>query len=249
MSSTWLAALASVVLVSLISLIGIAAIAVQPQRLQRALFVLVSLAAGSMFGDVFIHLLPEAYAQSGVPVATALTVLAGIFAFFILEKLLRWRHEHVVDAHTHIQPIGYLNLVADGIHNFIDGMLIGAAYSASLAVGIATTTAVILHEIPQEIGDFGVLLQAGLSTPRALLFNLLSASLAIVGTLVSFLASANIASFTGVMLPLTAGSFIYMAGSDLLPELHKELTPAKSMVQLVAMGMGVCLMLLVAALG
>jgi zinc and cadmium transporter len=248
MPSTWLAAIASVVLVSLISLIGLAVIVVQPQRLQRALFVLVSLAAGSMFGDVFIHLLPEAYAQSGVPVATALTVLAGIFAFFILEKLLRWRHEHVIDAHMHIQPVGYLNLVADGIHNFIDGMLIGASYSASLPIGIATTTAVILHEIPQEIGDFGVLLQAGFSTPRALLFNLLSASLAIVGTLVIFLASANTASFAGVMLPLTAGSFIYMAGSDLLPELHKELTPAKSVIQLVAMGVGVCLMLLVATL-
>jgi zinc and cadmium transporter len=248
MPSTWLAALASVILVSAISLIGLATLAIQAQRLQRMLFVFVSLAAGSMFGDVFIHLLPEAYTQSSAASTTALTVIAGIFAFFMLEKLLRWRHEHVVNAHTPIQPAGYLNLVADGIHNCIDGMLIGASYSASLPLGIATTTAVILHEIPQEIGDFGVLLQAGFSAPRALLFNLFSASLAIVGMLAAALASANIASFTRVMLPLTAGSFIYMAGSDLLPELHKELTATKSLLQLVAMGLGVGLMLCVGLL-
>jgi len=179
-------------------------------------------------------------------VATALTVLAGIFGFFSLEKFLRWRHEHVLDDHVHIQPVGYLNLVADGVHNLIDGMLIGAAYVASVPVGIATTLAVILHEIPQEIGDFGVLLQAGLSPTKALVFNLLSAALAIVGALITLIASSTAAPFVAVLLPLTAGSFISMAGADLLPELHKELTPAKSLAQLIAMGMGVGLMLLIA---
>jgi len=246
MATTWFYALASVIVVSAIALIGLAVVAVRPQRLRRALFILVSLAAGSMFGDVFIHLLPAAYADSGATMMTALTVLAGIFGFFSLEKFLRWRHEHVLDDHMHIQPVGYLNLVADGVHNLIDGMLIGAAYVASVPVGIATTLAVILHEIPQEIGDFGVLLQAGLSPTKALVFNVLSASLAIVGALITLAASGTAAPFVAVLLPLTAGSFIYMAGSDLLPELHKELTPAKSLAQLIAMGMGVGLMLLIA---
>jgi len=248
MSTIWFYALASVIVVSAISLIGLAVVAIQPQRLRRALFALVSLAAGSMFGDVFIHLLPESYAQSEAHVATALTVLAGIFGFFSLEKFLRWRHEHLIDAHVHVQPVGYLNLVADGVHNLIDGMLIGAAYVASVPIGIATTLAVILHEIPQEIGDFGVLLQAGLSTRKALVFNVLSASLAIVGALITLVASSTTAQFVAVMLPLTAGSFIYMAGADLLPELHKELTPAKSIIQLIAMAIGTGVMLLIAAL-
>jgi zinc and cadmium transporter len=248
MPTIWFYALASVIAVSAIALIGLAVVAVQPQRLRRILFALISLAAGSMFGDVFIHLLPESYAQSEDHVTTALMVLAGIFGFFSLEKFLRWRHEHLVDAQVRIQPVGYLNLVADGVHNLIDGMLIGGAYLASVPIGFATTLAVILHEIPQEIGDFGVLLQAGLSTTKALAFNLLSAALAIVGALIILVASSSSAPLVGIMLPLTAGSFIYIAGADLLPELHKELTPAKSIVQLIAMLIGAGVMLLIATI-
>jgi zinc and cadmium transporter len=211
--------------------------------------VLVSLAVGALFGDAFIHLLPESFEKSGATIDISILVLAGIFAFFILEKFLRWRHEHTIGSSMSIHPVGYMNLFADGVHNLIDGMIIGAAYLVSFSVGIATTMAVILHEIPQEIGDFGVLLHAGFSKTKALFFNFLCASLAIVGVMVALLASANVENFSTLMLPLTAGGFIYIAGSDLLPELHKELKPSKSAIQFGAMITGVALMLVLVLLG
>jgi zinc and cadmium transporter len=169
--------------------------------------------------------------------------------FFALEKFLRWRHEHAVPSNGHIRPFGYLNLIADGLHNFIDGLLIGASYLAGLRVGLATTLAVILHEIPQEIGDFGVLVQAGFTRTKALLFNLLSASVAIAGTVVALLIGQRIERFTAVMLPLAAGGFVYIAGSDLLPELNKDIDPTRSTIQLASMISGAALMMLLAQTG
>jgi zinc and cadmium transporter len=247
-SVTWLYAIGSVILVSLVSLLGIIAIAIREQRLKRVIFVLVSLAVGGLFGDVFIHLLPEAFEKFGATLKTSLYVLAGIFTFFGLEKFLRWRHEYSVSSGDHIHPVGYLNLFADGLHNLIDGMLIGASYLMSLPVGAATTLAVILHEIPQEIGDFGILRQAGFSRARALFYNYLSALLARAGTVIALLVGDKVESFSAVMLPFTAGGFVYIAGSDLLPELNREIEPAKSAVQLIAMGAGVGLMPLLTAL-
>jgi zinc and cadmium transporter len=247
-SVTWLYAIGSVILVSFISLLGIIAIAISEQRLKRVIFVLVSVAVGGLFGDVFIHLLPEAFGKFGATTQTSLYVLAGIFTFFGLEKFLRWRHEHSLASGDHVHPVGYLNVFADGLHNLIDGMLIGASYLVSLPVGAATTLAVILHEIPQEIGDFGILRQAGFSRARALFYNYLSALLAIAGTVIALLVGDKIESFSAIMLPFTAGGFVYIAGSDLLPELNREIEPAKSAVQLIAMGAGVGLMLLLTAL-
>jgi zinc and cadmium transporter len=248
MSITWLFAITSVLLVSLLSLVGVVALSLSERRLHQAVFLLVSLAAGAMFGDAFIHLLPEAYVRSGGEGRTALSVLAGIFAFFVLEKFLRWRHEHPYRPDHAPQPLAYVNLVADGVHNLVDGMLIGASYLVSLPLGIATTAAVVLHEIPQEIGDFGVLLHAGFSRERALLLNSLSASLAIAGAILALVAGLALDGFSAFMLPFTAGSFIYVAGSDLLPELHKERQPLRSAAQLVAMATGVGLMLLLTRL-
>jgi zinc and cadmium transporter len=141
-----------------------------------------------------------------------------------------------------IEPVGYLNLSADATHNLIDGMLIGAAYTVNASVGLATTIAIILHEIPQELGDFGVLVHAGFSKGRALAFNFLSGLFAVVGAVVSVLASQYVLSFSRFMLPFTAGGFIYIAGSDLLPELQKERKPGKSGLQLIALVSGVGLM-------
>ncbi len=242
-------AVASVTLVSLVSLIGIVTISVSEERLRSALFVLVSLAAGAMFGDAFIHLLPESFQKSGETVMPSMSVLAGILGFFILEKFLLWRHQHTLASNHRIHPLGYLNLFADGVHNLIDGMIIGAAYLVSLPIGIATTLAVIFHEIPQEIGDFGILLHAGFTKRRALFFNFLSGTLAMLGTAVALFVGSSVESFSAVMLPFTAGGFIYIAGSDLLPELQKELAPTKSIVQLVALTMGIGLMFLLRALG
>ncbi len=243
MPMVWLYTLVSVVLVSLLSLIGVLFISLDDQRLRRLVFLLVSLAVGALFGDVFIHLLPETFA-SAKGMAPSLAVLGGIFLFFILEKFLHWRHQHLTDSGSSVRPLGYMNLVANGLHNLLDGLMIGAAYLVSLPVGLATSTAVVLHEIPHEIGDFGILIHAGFSRRRALLFNFLSACLAIVGALAALLIGGRMAEFSRLMIPLTAGGFIYIAGSDLLPELHEESKPSQSLAQLLAILCGVCLMML-----
>ncbi|HSB11165.1 MAG TPA: ZIP family metal transporter [Blastocatellia bacterium] len=248
-STRVLYAIASVTLVSLVSLIGVVTISVSEERLRSTLFVLVSLAAGAMFGDTFIHLLPESFQRPGETLLPSTSVLAGILAFFVLEKFLLWRHQHTLESNDQVRPLGYLNLIADGVHNLIDGMMIGASYLVSLPIGIATTLAVIFHEIPQEIGDFGILLHAGFTKRRALFFNFLSAALALLGTAVAMLLGSNWESFSAVMLPFTAGGFIYIAGSDLLPELQKELAPTKSIVQFGALAAGIGLMLLLRAVG
>ncbi len=248
MTDIWLYALASVILVSLLSVIGIVFISISEAKLKQIVFVLVSLAVGSLFGDVFIHLLPQAFDKSEERLEASLYLLAGIFIFFVLEKFIRWRHQHDLKSENAIHPVGYMNLLADGIHNFIDGMIIGAAYLTSLRVGIATTIAVAMHELPQEISDFGVLLHAGFSKKKALIFNFLSATLAILGTVLILLAGTTMHYFIASLLPLAAGGFVYIAGSDLVPELNKELEPSKSLVQLLAIAIGVGLMLLLTLL-
>jgi zinc and cadmium transporter len=237
-----------VTLVSLLSLLGIAFISVSEEKLKQSIFVMVSLAVGGLFGDAFIHLLPESFEKLGSKLEASLYVLAGIFAFFVLEKFLRWRHQHVLESDHSIHPVGYMNLLADGAHNFIDGAIIGASYEISLHVGIATTLAVIFHEIPHELGNFFVLLYAGFTKMKALFFNFLSALFAILGTVISLLVGSSVADFSTVMLPLAAGGFIYIAGSDLVPELNKESTLGKSLVQMIAIGMGVGLMLILGML-
>jgi zinc and cadmium transporter len=250
MGLTWTYTLLSVFAVSVVSLIGLATISASQRRVKQTIFISVSLAAGAMFGDAVIHILPETFAKADTALLPSTSVLAGILTFFILEKFLRWRHAHEFNLdQAGIHPVGYLNLFADATHNAIDGMLVGAAYSVSTSGGLATTLAIVLHEIPQELGDFGVLINAGFSRARALLFNLVSAFAAIAGAVVSLWASHSAVKFTEFMLPFTAGSFIYIAGCDLLPELHKEHRPSKSLVQLAAILAGIGLMYLLALIG
>ena len=233
---------------SLLSLIGLAFISVSEEKLKQIIFVMVSLAVGGLFGDAFIHLLPESFERIGSKLQASLFVLAGIFAFFVLEKFLLWRHQHVLESDHPIHPVGYMNLLADGAHNFIDGVIIGASYDVSLHVGIATTLAVIFHEIPHELGNFFVLLYAGFTKRKALFFNFVSALFAILGTFMSLLVGSRVAEFSSVMLPVAAGGFIYIAGSDLVPELNKESTLGKSLVQMLAIAGGVGLMLVLVML-
>ena len=239
----WACALISVVALSFVSLIGILTISVNDQRLSRIIFVMVSLAVGAMFGDVFFHLLPEVFADPAASPRSSAYILAGLFTFFLLEKFLLWRHEHLPQEAQTIHPVGYMNLIADGLHNLIDGLLIGASYLTSIPVGLGTTLAVLLHEIPQEIGDFGVMLHAGFSRRKALTLNFFSATLSILGAVIALLTGGHVKDFPPVVLSLAAGGFIYIAGSDLVPELHKERHPSKSLVQLIAIGIGVSLML------
>ncbi len=243
MTAFWWAFL-SAFAVSLLSLAGLATLPFREESLKGIVFLLISLAAGALFGDAILHLFPEIFRNTQHPVASSLWILAGIFSSFILEKFLRWRQEHGLGHHDHIHPVGRIILVSDGLHNLLDGVLIGASYMAGRSVGLATTFAVIFHELPHEIGDFGVLLHSGYSRSRALLFNFLSACIAIAGVGIAFVFQSSMNDFPAIALPLTAGTFLYIAGSNLTPELHKENAPLKSLMQLAALLAGVGFMLL-----
>lgn len=249
MITTWFATLASVVVVSVISLIGVLALSLNEQRLRKAIFVLVALAAGALFGDALVHLIPEIFAETDNPAAASGFIILGIILLLVLEKIFFWGHHHEVEPcvnceHTHIQPVGKINLVADSLHNFIDGIAIGASYLVSLEVGLATTIAVVLHEIPQEIGDFGILLHAGFTKAKALWFNLLSALFAVIGAMTVLLVGPQLERLDQVLLPLAAGTFLYVAGADLVPEIHKTRDLKKSLLQLLAFVVGIGLMFL-----
>lgn len=244
MPSSWLLAFASVAFVSCISLIGVATISIAAEKLQRAALLLVSFAAGALFGDVFFHLLPELAEEGGLNARTAVWILAGIAALFVIEKIIHWRHCHLPESEGHIHPLAVTNIVGDWLHNCLDGLIIGASYLASLPVGIATTVAIILHEIPQEISDFAVLLHSGLSKRRALLLNFISALGAVFGAAVALFAGSMSAGATAALIPLSIGAFIYIAGADLIPELHKELQVKKSILQFAMLVSGMAVMAL-----
>jgi zinc and cadmium transporter len=226
--NVWAASLFAVIAVSGVSLVGIV---VGRRWLQNhaVLLTLVALAAGALLGDALLHLLPEAaekWGEFGVELATL--VLAGFVAFFLMESVLRYGHAHgekATDAHAghshQIQPFGWMNLASDGLHNFVDGVIIAAAFSTGdLVVGLAATIAVALHEIPQEIGDYAVLVRAGFARNRALLWNFASAAIAILGAILFLLLPFDPEALQRIALPVTAGGFIYIAAADLIPELH-----------------------------
>jgi zinc and cadmium transporter len=212
--------LASTFLVSLISLIGIFTFLVKEKQLYRILFYLIGFSAGALIGGAFLHILPEALEKSP-PTFVFSWVISGIALFFLMERYFFWRHCHE-EGKCQVHGFTYLNLIGDGFHNFLDGMIIAASFMVSIHVGIVTTLAVIFHEIPQELGDFGVLIYGGFSKSKALFFNFISALAAMAGALVGYFIAGAASGFSSIILPLTAGGFIYIATSDLIPELHKE---------------------------
>ncbi len=234
-------ALVSVALISLISFVGVLALVLKRDLLNKSIFILVSLAVGALLGDVFIHIIPETYENISNPTSISFLIIGGILIFFILEKILHWHHHTLEHAEEHAHPVGKMVLFGDGVHNFIDGLLVAASYMVSIEVGVATTIAVILHEIPQEIGNFGVLIHAGYTTGKALWYNFLSALTAVVGAVVALVFGGITETFALWLLPLTAGGFIYIALSDLIPELHKDRTD-RGIVQVLAIVVGVASM-------
>jgi len=244
MTQIWLYSLVSVFIVSLISLVGILTIAVKKNYLKSVLLFLVSFAAGALLGDVFFHLFPELIHRNGFSLMTGSYILLGILLFFLLEKIMHWRHCHMMAAPGHVHPLAVMNLVGDAIHNFIDGVLIAGSYLVSMPVGIATTVAVIFHEIPQEMGDFGVLLHSGMKVKKALLFNLLSASTAILGVLFVLVINFDSNSLIDVIIPITIGGFLYIANTDLIPELHKDSRIVHSIFQFIGLIFGISIMAL-----
>jgi len=243
----------SVIVVSAVSLIGLLTLSMSEIRVRRLATFFVSFAAGALLGDTFIHLVPEIFANArgSDALRASLLILAGILLFFVVEKLLR--HEHgLLHRHHHgeadRQPaLAAVNVLGDAIHNYIDGLLIGASWLAGPELGIATTIAVLLHEIPQELGDFGILVHSGLTVRQAALLNVASAAVAILGTttavVVGVIAQARV---TEILVPMTAGGFVYIAAADLMPELQHDRSLRALVVQTTLNSCGIVVMALLA---
>jgi zinc and cadmium transporter len=207
---------------------------------------LISFAIGALLGAAFLEVLPHAFGNAADLQAVSATVLAGILGFFVLEKLVLWRHTHAHDLEVDRRPpehdhgrSGMLILVGDSFHNFVDGILIAAAFMESTALGLVTATAVIAHEIPQEVGDFLILLHSGYSKARAFAFNLLSSLAMVVGALGAYFALHALEGWVNTLLALAGASMIYVAVADLIPGLHKRTELRATAQQVLLIGLGV----------
>ena len=225
------------------SLIGILLLSQSRDLLTKIQLSLVSLSAGTMLGAAFLHLLPESVELLPDALPFQLVLLSFI-AFFLLERVLHWRHCHSAD-HLHKHTLGIMNLLGDGVHNFLDGLLIAASFAAGEGLGVAAALAIILHEVPQEIGDYGVLLHSGFSRRRALVMNILVSLTAVLGGVVGYFATHSIEPLASYLIPVAAGGFLYIGASDLLPELKSESSPRKMLTTVLVFLLGVVLMLLV----
>jgi len=208
---------------------------------------LVSFAIGALLGAAFLEIIPHAF-ERGEAHEVATAILAGIFGFFVLEKLLLWRHCHTENCEVHDLHAsahdqgrsGTLIIVGDTVHNFVDGVLIAAAFLQSTELGVVTAVAIIAHEIPQEVGDFLILLHSGYTRVRALAMNLLSSTATVVGGVLGYFSLQHFAGLEATLLGIVAASMIYVAVADLIPGLHRrpELRDTASQALLIALGIG-----------
>ena len=233
-------------MISLIAFVGALTLFFKEKLLNKILLVLVAFSAGALIGGAFLHLVPEAIIEVGVNEVSILNVflylLLGFCAFFVLEQLIRWHHHHAT-THPEIMPFSYLILVSDGVHNFIDGLVMAASFVVSFPIGIVTALAIALHEIPQEIGDFGVLVYGGFEKTKALILNYISAITVILGGITGYLLSTWIGESIVFLLPLAAGNFIYIASTDLIPEIQYKESLKRTSVRFFVFLTGIGLML------
>jgi zinc and cadmium transporter len=242
---TWI--ITATFLISLISFVGALTLFLKEKTLDKILLLLVALSAGALLGGAFFDLIPESIAKSGAGEDSLFRIfiylVIGFCAFFVLEKYIKWHHHHSI-SHPEIESFSYLILVSDGIHNFIDGLIVAGAFVAGFPIGLATTIAVIFHEIPHELGNFGVLVYGGFGKFKALLFNFASAVFAILGGFLGFLLSEKIEGYASFLLPFAAGGFVYIAASDLIPRINKEEDSKKSLIHFVVFLTGLAIMAL-----
>jgi zinc and cadmium transporter len=220
------------------AVLAAAAILVFPQAIRRSLVpILVSYATGTLLGAAFVGMIPASLEAAPARAVTA-TVLAGIVLFFMLEKFVLWRHCHRDQCEVHGRA-GPLILVGDAFHNFVDGVVIAAAFLTSIPLGVAAALAVVAHEVPQEVGDFAILLDSGYGRMRALLLNTLSSAATLPGALLGYFWLAETRGAMPYILALSAASFIYIATADLVPELHRQTAPGASLRQLLLLLAGI----------
>jgi zinc and cadmium transporter len=242
MSDVWIYSLLSVAIVSAVSLVGVITLGLNHDRLKSILFYLVSFSAGALLGDVFLHVIPELGEESGFGVREGIYFLLGIVVFFVLERFIHWQHSHGDEHDERVHSAVYLTIFGDSLHNFIDGMVIAASFLASPTVGIASTIAVILHEIPQEIGQYAILIHGGWGKTKALWYNFLSALTSVIGAVIVLIFAKDLDGAPPFLLAFAGASFIYIALSDLVPELHKEESTKRSIVQFFCFAIGIALM-------
>jgi len=239
--------LISTFLISLISFVGALTLFLKEKILNKILLLLVAFSAGTLIGAAFLHLIPEVVNKVGIEENSLLKIflyiIFGFCVFFILEQFLRWHHHHSTK-HPEIMPFSYLILISDGLHNFIDGLIIAGSFIVSFPMGLVTSLAVAWHEIPQEIGDFAVLIYGGIKKIRALFLNFFSATVAILGGMIGFFLFRKMGEGILFLLPFTAGSFIYIAASDLIPQIKEEWDIKRSVIHFLVFLTGISLMLL-----
>jgi zinc and cadmium transporter len=241
-------ALIAALIVSVISLVGAISLTLSDKILKKILISLVSFSAGSLMGGAFFHLIPESLQDYHGSLRPFFYLLIGFCLFFILERVLRWHHCHKPECETH-QFLGQLNIVGGTVHNFVDGLVIMSGFALNPVLGISVTIAIIFHEIPQEIGDFGVLIYAGFSKLKAILYNFISAAAAILGVLFGYFLLDQVSGINQFLLPFAAGGFIYIAASDLVPELHQEQNTVRALISFIIFILALGLMSLLRLFG
>jgi zinc and cadmium transporter len=227
------------VAMSVVALVGGLTLLLPAGFLRALLLPLVAFSAGSLLGGAFFHMLPAALAGGAQPVEAFAWLLGGFVLFFLLEQFLHWHHCHRAAAECR-QPLTYLILIGDGLHNFLGGLAVSATFLVDVRLGVTTWLAAALHEVPQELGDFGVLLHGGWTKTQALAFNFFSALTFLLGGLVTYASSLRFD--VGFLVPLAAGNFLYIAASDLVPEVNRHFGWQKNLIHLAALAGGVLLL-------
>lgn len=225
-------------LLSIVSLAGAVVLAFREKTLHKIVGFLVDLSIGVLLAVAFFDLIPETIEKFGAD-NIFLYVLSGFFLFFLIEKILHWRHCH--EEHCPVHAFAYMNLLGEAVHNFTDGLIIGASFVIDFNLGMATVLAVVLHEIPHEIGNFGVLVYAGFQKAKALWFNFLIGLTAVLGGIIGYYLSHSVGVTAKFLLPFAAGGFIYIAASDLIPEGKKHTSAWRSLLSFVFALLGVAL--------